>query len=71
MSEEETDGMKEYFKEYCTQNQLKELSSQPEKLTVTPNSEAQPGNGQETVAKGLQQLTVLSLSLCCHQLRSL
>ena len=52
--EEETDGMNDYFKEYCMQNQLKkELSSQPDELTVTPNSEAQPANDQETVAKGL------------------
>ncbi|XP_015754718.1 PREDICTED: uncharacterized protein LOC107334301 [Acropora digitifera] len=36
------------------QNQLKkELLSQPDELTVTPNSEAQPANGQERMAKGL------------------
>ena len=52
--EEETDGMNDYLKEYYMQNQLKkELLSQPDELTVTPNSEAQPANGQETMAKGL------------------
>ena len=52
--EEETGGMNDYLKEYCMQNQLKkQLSSQPDELTVTPNSEAQPANDQETVAKGL------------------
>ena len=52
--EEETGGMNDYLKEYYMQNQLKkELSSQPDELTVTPNSEAQPANDQETVAKGL------------------
>ena len=52
--EEETDGMNDYLKEYYMQNQLKkELSSQPDELTVTPNSEAQPANDQETVAKRL------------------
>ena len=52
--EEETGGMNDYRKEYYMQNQLKKkLSSQPDELTVTPNSEAQPANGQETVAKGL------------------
>ncbi|XP_068720527.1 arginine and glutamate-rich protein 1-like [Montipora capricornis] len=52
--EEETDGMNDYLKEYYMQNQLKkELLSQPDEPTVTPNSEAQPANGQETMAKGL------------------
>ena len=52
--EEETDGMNDYLKEYYMQNQLKkELSLQPDELSVTPNSEAQPANGQETVTKGL------------------
>ena len=52
--EEETDGMNDYLKECYMQNQLKkELLSQPDELTVTPNSEAQPANGQQTMAKGL------------------
>ena len=50
--EEETNVMNDYLKEYCMQNQLKkELPSQPDELTVTPNSEAQPA--QEKVSKGL------------------
>ena len=52
--EEETDGVNDYLKEYYMQNELKkELLSQPDELTVTPNSEAQPANSQETMAKGL------------------
>ena len=57
--EEETDGMNDYLKEYCAQNQLeKELPSQPDELTVTPYSEAQPANYQERVSKGLPTVDV-------------
>ena len=71
--EEETDRMNNYLKEYCMHNQLKkELSSRPDELlTVTPNSEAQPANDHDSGKRGCQQLAVQSVSLCCHQLRSL
>ena len=70
--EEETDGMNDYLTEYCVKNQLKrELPSQPDGLTVTSNSEAQPANYQEKVSDGMPTVNGAQFSLCCHQLRSL